>query len=71
MYQRVAIFIGALSRNGWAIAQKTCPITTKAKPNLTKHLIKQPRNVIDDPMTTPFLMPFTSITQLEGKFIKM
>lgn len=64
----MAIFIGALRMKGWAIAQNTCPKITKAKVTLTKHLIKQPRKVREAPITTPFLIPLTSITQLEGKF---
>lgn len=55
---------------GWAIAQNDCPMITKANPILTSNLITHPKNVIEAPITTPFFIPFTSRTQLEGKFIK-
>lgn len=71
MNHLVAIFMGALIKNGCPIAVKHCPIITNGNPTFTKHRIMHPRNVRVDPMTIPFLIPFTSITQLDGKFTNM
>ena len=57
----------ALSKNGCAIEQNTCPSITNAKPTLTKHLIIHPKKVSDAPITTPFFIPLTSSTQFDGK----
>jgi hypothetical protein len=59
--------MGALVKKGCAMAQKTWPAMTNAKLTLTKHLIRHPMQVKHAPITTPFLMPFTSMTQFEGK----
>lgn len=48
--------------------QNTCPMMTKAKPTLTKHRMRHPKKVSAAPITTPFLIPLTSMTQLDGKF---
>jgi hypothetical protein len=63
--------MGALSKNGWAIAQKTWPITTNANPTFTKQRIRHPNKVTEAPITTPFLIPLTSITQLDGKLMNI
>jgi hypothetical protein len=51
------------------MAQNICPTITNVKLTLTKHRIRHPMQVKHAPITTPFLMPFTSITQFEGKLI--
>ena len=64
----MAIFMGAFRRNGWAMAQNTWPTMTNPNPTLTKQRIRQPKKVKEAPITTPFLIPLTSMTQFEGKF---
>ena len=44
---------------------------TKKKCVLTKYLTPAPIHVPTAPTTIPFLMPLVSITQLEGKLMKM
>lgn len=66
----VAIFVGAFKMKGCPIAQITCPNIKNEKLQGTKHLIPDPIPVNTLPVIIPFFTPFTSKTQLDGKFKK-